>query len=194
LLGALLLVFPGCRPTLTPSPATSRSTSAPVEGRTEAPEPVSRLLGLMRDRLLLMHDVARSKWDARRPVSDPERERDLLAEMERLGKERGLDTRFTRAFFAAQIGSAKRIQEGDLARWQVGEPVAAGPAPDLAVLRRRIDELNRQLVAALAQSGPWPVAQQDRERVRDGARQAIVGEGIDDTIRDAAIAPLVTDP
>jgi chorismate mutase len=148
----------------------------------------------MRDRLLLMHDVARSKWNARRPVSDPEREGALLTEAEGQGKERGLDPRFTRAFFAAQIGAARRIQEEDLARWQADGHGLFEPPPDLAVLRRRIDGLNQQMVGALSESGPWPSAPQRRERVRAWAREVLVGEGIDNAVRDAAMAPLVTDP
>jgi hypothetical protein len=34
----------------------------------------------MGDRLALMHDVARTKWNANRPVGDPEREQILLRE------------------------------------------------------------------------------------------------------------------
>jgi chorismate mutase len=148
----------------------------------------------MRDRLLLMHDVARSKWNARRPVSDPEREGTLLTEAEGQGKERGLDPRFMRAFFAAQNGAAKRIQEADLARWQADGHGLFEPPPDLALVRRRIDGLNRQMVGALSESGPWPSASQGRERVRAWAREVLVGEGIDNAVRDAAITPLVTDP
>src|SRR5262245_51996104 len=39
---------------------------------------VDRLLDLMRQRLLVQHEVASFKWHARRPVTDPKREQELL--------------------------------------------------------------------------------------------------------------------
>jgi hypothetical protein len=45
----------------------------------------------MGDRLALMHDVARTKWNTKRSVGDPRREQVLLREMEEKGQEYGLD-------------------------------------------------------------------------------------------------------
>jgi Chorismate mutase type II len=50
--------------------------------RKRTPPEVTSLLRLMRDRLTLMRDVARSKWNANRPVGDPKREQSLLQEMD----------------------------------------------------------------------------------------------------------------
>jgi chorismate mutase-like protein len=144
----------------------------------------------MRDRLALMHDVARSKWNTNRPIGDPEREQALLREMEEEGRRHGLDPELTRAFFAAQIAAARQVQEADLARWRAEGRGPFDGAPDLAGLRRRIDGLNRQLLAALAEARPHLDDAGTREQLRRWAREALSGEGVTDDVRSAALAPL----
>jgi chorismate mutase-like protein len=148
----------------------------------------------MRDRLDLMHDVARAKWNADRPVGDSERERALLREMEEEGQRNGLEPEFTRAFFAAQIAAARGVQEADLARWRAEGCGSFAGAPDLAALRRRIDGLNRDLLGALAEARPCLGDASTRDQLRRWAWEALAGDGITDDARTAAIAPLATPP
>jgi chorismate mutase len=144
----------------------------------------------MSDRLALMHDVARTKWNANRPVGDPEREQALLREMEEEGQKHGLAPEFTRPFFAAQIAAARRVQEADLARWRAEGRGPFADEPDLAALRRRIDALNRDLVGALAEARPRLAGASTRDQLRRWAREALAGEGITDDVRAAAVEPL----
>ena len=181
---ALTVLVAGCG-----GPPAAPPTVADGPASAAAPE-VEHLLRLMRDRLALMHDVARTKWNANRPVGDPEREQALLREVEEEGQEHGLDAEFTRAFFAAQIAAARRVQEADLARWRAeGHSPFAG-APELAGLRGRIDELNRDLLRALAKARPHLADAGTRDQLRQWAREALAGVGITDDVRTAAIAPL----
>jgi chorismate mutase-like protein len=149
------------------------------------------LLLLMRDRLALMHDVARAKWNAHRPVADPDRERALLREMEERGRAHALDPALARAFFAAQMEAARCVQEADIRRWQSEGHSPFRDAPDLATLRQRIDRLNLDLLAALAASRPLLQDEARREAIPGWARQVMVGEGIGDDVRTVAIRPLV---
>ncbi|MCI0457395.1 MAG: gamma subclass chorismate mutase AroQ [Gemmataceae bacterium] len=141
----------------------------------------------MRDRLILMHDVARSKWNAGLPVRDPEREQALLGEMEEQGREHGLDPPFTRAFFAAQIDAARRLQEADFVRWRAEGHGAFADKPNLPALRQRIDGLNRELLPALAAARPQLSDSGTRDQVRAWARAILTGEGITDDVRGAAV-------
>jgi len=181
---ALTVLVAGCGgsplapPTVTDGPASAAS-----------PE-VERLLRLMSDRLALMHEVARTKWNGNRPVDDPEREQALLRQMEEEGQEHGLDPGFTRAFFAAQIAAARGVQEADLARWRAEGCGPFAGAPDLAALRRRIDGLNQDLLGALAGARLRLGDASTRDRLRRWAREGLAGEGITDDVRTAAIAPL----
>src|SRR5262245_39394913 len=69
----LSLTLSGCRPR-------SSTSSAALD----------RLLNLMRERLVLMHEVARWKWTEKRPIADPARERDLLDRLAARARDRGL--------------------------------------------------------------------------------------------------------
>jgi chorismate mutase len=144
----------------------------------------------MRDRLALMHDVAHTKWNTKRPVGDPEREQALLREMAEKGQEHGLDPEFTRAFFASQIAAARLVQEADLASWRVEGRGPFADAPDLTALRMRIDAINQDLLGALAEARPRLGDASTRAQLRAWARVVIAGEGITDDVRAAAIAPL----
>jgi chorismate mutase len=147
----------------------------------------------MRDRLDVMHDVARYKWAKKAPVEDAGREAASLREVANRGKGLGLAPETTREFFAAQIEAAKLIQRADFRRWEADRRGPGGEPPDLVhVLRPRIDALNRELLAALAKNQALPGdAGSSTTRIRSRAEILLTGEGIDAEVRAAAIRPLV---
>jgi chorismate mutase len=179
---ALLLIAPAC------GPATD-----PAATRVAPDKAIDCVLGLMRSRLIVMHDVARWKWARRSPIEDPVREAALLEEAAGRGVALGLDPAATRAFFAAQIEAAKLVQRADLARWQADGRDPDGEAPDLArVLRPRIDALNRDLLAAMAEAKVRPgIGGEAARRIRDRADEILAGVGIDAAVRAASIRPLL---
>src|SRR6516225_6924487 len=101
-----------------------------------------------------MHEVARWKWNAGQPVTDAERERELLHSVVERGRGKGLDSDLVRPFFTAQMEAARLVQQADFDRWKAAKqkPLAG---KGLAELRQRIDELNRELIDALAEARPW---------------------------------------
>ena len=179
----LALIVPACRP-----------ASDPVAREAVPDRSIDRLLGLMRGRLVVMHDVARWKWASKAPIEDPEREVALLKDVADRGVGLGLDPAATRTFFAAQIEAAKLVQRADFARWQADHRDPEGEPPDLArVLRPRIDSLNRDLLDALAGARIRPAMDEEAaRRIRGRAAVLLDGDGIDAAARDAAIRPLVT--
>jgi chorismate mutase len=103
-----------------------------------------------------------------------------------------LNPDLTRAFFAAQVEAAKKIQRADFARWAADPHGPERKAPDLAgALRPRIDALNRELLDALARAKPDLLERNGPERLRERAGQILVGEGVDATVRATAIGPLL---
>jgi len=72
---------------------------------------LDRLLRLMRQRLALMQEVARCKWNACLPVTDAQRERELLHSVVERGRGKGLDPELVRSFFAAQLEAARLVQQ-----------------------------------------------------------------------------------
>jgi chorismate mutase len=176
------LLLPACGPSPTP-PAVAKAPDRAFDG----------LLGLIRTRLELMHDVARYKWAAKAPIEDPARERALLDDVAERGRALGLDPAAARSFFAAQIEAAKLVQRADFARWEADHRGSVGDPPDLVgVLRPRIDALNRDLLAALADARPLALDRDAAARLRSRADQVLVGDGIDAAVRAAALAPLMT--
>lgn len=123
-------------------------------------EPLRQLLD---QRLALMEDVARYKWNQRLPIEDLPREAQLIAGLARQAGERGVDAAWATAFFRAQIEAAKTLQRDYFARW---EAAGAGPfaaVPDLTLeLRPRLDALTPRLLQALADN---------QAMLRDSARR-----------------------
>jgi chorismate mutase len=137
--------------------------------RPAAPAPAAdgRLLGLIRQRLEVMHDVARWKWANGTPIADPVREGQVLDAVAERGRGRGLDPGFVRSFFAQQMEASKRVQQADFDRWKADGKGHESGGPDLAASRARIDAIDGELLGALADAGP--------ERAAETSRRAGVG-------------------
>jgi chorismate mutase-like protein len=143
------LAASGCRP-----------VDVPVAPRRDLAK-LDRLLRAMEKRLALMHEVARWKWNAGQPVTDLKRERELLQSVVERGRGKGLDPDLVRSFFTAQMEAGRLVQQADFERWKANkEPFA--DTTSLAVLRQRIDDLNRELIDALAEIRPKPLQESGR--------------------------------
>jgi chorismate mutase-like protein len=167
----------GCRP-----------ADKPVPPRRDL-EDLDRLLRLMQQRLTLMHEVARWKWNAGQPVTDAQRERELLHSVVERGRGKGLGPEVVRPFFAAQLEAARLVQQADFDRWQANRQGPFADTKSLAVRRQRIDQLNRELIDALAEVRPWLWGQTGQQGVPQRAEEILTG---DDPagVRETAIAPL----
>jgi chorismate mutase-like protein len=150
---------------------------------------LDRLLRLMQQRLTLMHEVARWKWNAGQPVTDPQRERELLHSVVERGRGKGLDPELVRPFFAAQLEAARLVQQADFDRWQANKQEPFADSTSLAVLRQRIDHLNRELIDALAELRPWLSGQTVQQALPQRAEEIVTGNDLAG-MRETAIAPL----
>jgi chorismate mutase-like protein len=151
---------------------------------------LDRLLRLMEQRLTLMHDVARWKWNAGQPIAAPERERELLRSVVEGGRGRGLDPNFVRSFFTAQIQAARFVEEADFERWKATKQKTFANTTGLPDLRRRIDELNRELIDALVGLSPALSGSTIQQALPRQAEKILDGNGLA-AVRQTAIAPLL---
>jgi chorismate mutase-like protein len=120
---------------------------------------------LLAERLALMPDVARHKWNSRSPIEDPAREAAILAGLRREAEALGLPAPWAQQVFRAQIEAAKVIQRGLFARWEATSQERFTDVPDLAnVLRPRLDALTGQLLHALAAA--WPALSDPAQQPR----------------------------
>jgi chorismate mutase-like protein len=147
------------------------------------------LLRLMEQRLALMHEVARWKWNADKPITDPERERESLRSVVERGSGKGLDPELVRSFFAAQMEAARLVQQVDFDRWKAEKQGTFADTTSLAVLRQRIDDLNNKLIDALAELRPWLSEPTVQRELPQRAEKILNGSGLG-SVCGTAIAPL----
>jgi chorismate mutase-like protein len=150
---------------------------------------LDRLLRLMQQRLTLMHEVARWKWNAGQPVTDAQREGELLHSVVERGRAKGLSPERVRSFFAAQMEAARLVQQADFDRWQANKQEPFADTRSLAVLRQRIDHLNRELLNALAELHPWLWGLAAQQALPQRAEEILTGNDLAGA-RETAIAPL----
>ena len=143
----------------------------------------------MERRLTLMHDVAQWKWNAGRPITDSKRERELQQSVVERGRGKGLDPDLVGSFFAAQMEAARLVQQADFDRWNAKEQKPFADTTSLAVLRQRIDDLNRELIDALAEVRPRLSGLSVQQALPQRAEEILTGNGMAG-VRETAIAPL----
>ena len=115
------------------------------------PTPAATLARLVDERLALMPDVARYKWNRQQAIEDLPREQALLDAVKAQAPQYGLAPERAVAFFAAQIEASKVLQRERFAEWQRTGQGPFEQVRDLAVdIRPRLDALNPRLLAALA--------------------------------------------
>jgi chorismate mutase len=133
-------------------------------------DPLMNLIGLMRQRLELMVEVARSKWNTGSSVEDLAREQSLADDVAALAPRYGLNPQLAAAFFRAQIEAAKLVESALIARWTLAHAGAFADAADArAVLRPKIDRLTAELLAALAAVAP-ALKRDDAQRIVEAGR------------------------
>jgi chorismate mutase len=150
---------------------------------------LDRLLRLMEQRLALMHDVARWKWNAGSPIKDPKRESELLQSVVERGRGTGLDLELVRSFFVAQMEAARLVQQADFDRWKSNEQGTFVDTASLAVLRQQIDTINGELIDALVEVRPWLSGLTGQQALLQRAEEILTGNGLAG-VRETAIAPL----
>ncbi len=112
---------------------------------------VRRIATLINERLSMMPDVARYKWNSGGAIEDPPREQQLLDSVRQQALQQGLPAARVTAFFAAQIEAAKVVQRELFEQWRLSGQGKFDSVVDLAAqIRPRLDSLNPQFLEALA--------------------------------------------
>jgi hypothetical protein len=105
------------------------------------------------------------------------------------GRAKDLDPDLVRSFFAAQMEAARLVQQADFDRWQAHKQEPFADTTSLAVLRQRIDQLNSELINALAELHPWLWRQPVQQALPQRAEAILTGNDLAG-VRATAIAPL----
>jgi len=113
---------------------------------------VARLASLIDERLVLVLEVARYKWNTGAAIEDPPREQALMVSLRQKAAPLGIAEARVDAFFLAQIEAAKQLQRDLFARWQRERREKFPGVADLAgSIRPGIDALTNQMLQTLAE-------------------------------------------
>ena len=117
---------------------------------TESGERLQRLREVMTERLVIMEQVARYKWNAGLPVEDPDREAAILKKTLAIAVGGGLNPEFATRVVRAQIEAAKIVQNALFEQWRIAGAGKFAEVPSLtAILRPEVTRLSNELIAAL---------------------------------------------
>ena len=146
---------------------------------------------VMNERLALMEDVARTKWNTKAAIEDLPREQQIIDGLKSQAQALGVPGPWAERFFRAQIEAAKVIQRDAFAQWEKAGAGKFERVPDLATeLRPKLDALTPRLLRELAAAWPALADAAQRERIA-AAMQTMPGAGAHRAAATAAVAPLV---
>jgi len=153
---------------------------------------VDRLLELIKERLDVAPDVARTKWNTKAPIEDLPREQQIIDGVGRRAPDNGLDARVAESFFRAQIEASKIVQNALHADWTAKNQPPFSTVADLGKdIRPVLDRLTPAMMRALADA--LPVLQRSGGRALLENRTKVIlanAPGGESAAREA-IAPLV---
>jgi hypothetical protein len=104
-----------------------------------------------------------------------------------------MDAALVCRFFTAQMEAARLVQQADFEHWQANKQKPFADTTSLAVLRQRIDQLNRELIDALTEVRPRLFGQTVQQVLPRRAEEVLTGNGLAG-VRETAIAPLRATP
>jgi endo-1,4-beta-xylanase len=114
--------------------------------------PAVQLAALIDERLSIVTEVARAKWNTQAAIEDPAREQALLQSLRERATALGVPAATVDRFFGAQIEAAKVLQRELHARWrQQRQGQFAGVADLARDIRPEIDRITSRMLETLAQ-------------------------------------------
>ena len=116
--------------------------------------PLYQLVDTAAERLQAADPVAASKWINGGSITDPVRVRQVLAAVGTDAQSAGVPVDYVTTLFTDQINATEAVQYSRFSWWKLNPAAAPATAPDLSASRTRIDALNRQMVAEIAEQLP----------------------------------------
>jgi len=116
---------------------------------------MDRLITVVVERLDVAQDVAKSKWNTKKPIQDPARDLTVIDAFVSKAAKRKLNPALTKDFISAQIEASKMIQYQLHRGWSQQHQTSFNPAPDLLKdIRPLLDRISPQLLDALDEVAP----------------------------------------
>ncbi|MBU0724113.1 MAG: gamma subclass chorismate mutase AroQ [Alphaproteobacteria bacterium] len=148
---------------------------------------LSRLAGLLDQRLALGVEVARTKWNSGQPIQDVPREEAVIKATVTRAGELGIDPALARDIITAQIAASRVLQEGLHRDWKAAGQGRFADALDLGRdLRPKFDAMGRDLLAALKEAESVLKTDAGRSAMIQAGTEAMAGRP--QAVRDTALA------
>jgi chorismate mutase len=153
---------------------------------------VNRLLGLIKERLDVAPEVARTKWNTKAPIDDPLRDKQIIDGVAIAATEYGLDPQVASTFFIAQIEASKAVQNALHAEWTAKRQPPFAKVADLGKdIRPVLDRLTPAMTRALLEALSVLQRRGGRQLLEAQARAVLSNASGGDTAVRKAVAPLL---
>lgn len=148
----------------------------------------------MADRVATADQVALSKWDSGRPVHDPQREAQVIANAVAAAPAYGLAAKDVEDLFTDQMEASKQVQYARLDAWKRQGGAPAWERQSLSdEIRPRLDRLQVEIMEDLRHLAPARKAADCPDRLADAVERVARREAFDAVHRaalDRAVARL----
>ncbi|MGW1954923.1 chorismate mutase [Streptomyces sp. NPDC001920] len=172
LCAAAVVCLAGAAPAAAHHPAPARAASV-------APG-LAPLTDLFTERLLLADKVAAAKYGTDKPIDDPVREQQILADAGARATGLGLDAGEVRSVFRDQIEANKLVQRALYARWDAHPGERPTERPDLVKeVRPELDRITTELLGALVRTQRLRAAPSCGPLLGVAAARSAYGRGLD---------------
>lgn len=156
----------------------------------EIEQEVDSLLLLVQKRLVIMHEVAKVKWNQNLPIEDKNREQQILTEFANKAHQYDLDDTLVTKFFQAQIEASKEIQKQDFILWKKKGIIKFEKIFCLKdEIRNYIDLLNHEMLFLLSKIYSRP-SSEFHNFILDHPISKRRSDSIEDKVWSLAVAPL----
>jgi len=153
---------------------------------------VDRLLGLIKERLDVAPEVARTKWNTKAPIEDRLRDQQIIDGVTKAATEYGLEPQKAGRFFKAQIEASKVVQHALHAEWTAQRQPPFEKVADLGRdIRPTLDRLTPAMMRSLSEALPVLQRRGGRQLLEAQTRAVLSDAPGGDTAVREAVAPLL---
>jgi chorismate mutase len=153
---------------------------------------VDRLLGLIKERLDVAPEVARTKWNTKSPIDDRLRDQQIIDGVATAATEWGLDPQVARTFFMAQIEASKAVQNALHAEWTAKRQPPFATVADLGTdIRPALDRLTPAMLRALPEALSVLRRRGGHQLLEAQTRAVLSNASAGDSAVRTAVAPLL---
>src|SRR3954470_10109566 len=153
---------------------------------------VDRLLGLIKERLDVAPEVARTKWNTKSPIEDRLRDQQIIDGVATAAAEYGLDPRVASTFFMAQIEASKAVQNALHTEWTAKRQPPFATVADLGKdIRPALDRLTPAMMRALPEALSVVQRRGGHHLLKAQTRTVLSNASGGDTAVRTAVAPLL---